>query len=42
MSNYIIVLIWVNIIIVLGIYWHTMKLNKNVRKLAEHLMSKDS
>jgi len=39
MNNYVIVLIWVNIITLLGIYWHTMKINKNIRKLVDHFES---
>ena len=42
MNNYIIVLVWVIIITSLGIYWHTLKINKNVRKIAEHLASKEN
>jgi len=41
MDNYIIVLVWVIIITSLGIYWHTLKINKNVQKIAEYLTSKD-
>lgn len=40
MNNYIIVLVWVMIITSLGIYWHTMKINKNVQKIVELLSSK--
>jgi len=42
MNSYIIVLVWVLIITSLGIYWHTLKINKNVRKIAEYLASKDN
>ncbi|MCH8927985.1 MAG: hypothetical protein IIB39_04620 [Candidatus Marinimicrobia bacterium] len=39
MSNYVITLFWVNLIFVMGIYWHTLKINKNIRKLVEHFES---
>ena len=42
MNNYIIVLVWVMIITSLGIYWHTMKINKNVQKIVELLSSKEN
>lgn len=42
MDNYIIVLVWVMIITTLGIYWHTLKINKNVRKIVELLSSKEN
>lgn len=42
MNNYIIVLVWVMIITSLGIYWHTLKINKNVQKIAEYLTSKEN
>jgi len=42
MNNYIIVLVWVMIIASLGIYWHTMKINKNVQKIVELLSSKEN
>jgi len=41
-DNYIIVLVWVVIITSLGIYWHTMKINKNVQKIVELLSSKEN
>ena len=42
MDKYIIVLVWVMIITSLGIYWHTMKINKNVQKIVEFLSSKEN
>ena len=40
MDSYVIYLIWVIIITSLGIYWHTLKISQNVRKIVEHLTSK--
>ncbi len=39
MDSYVIYLIWAIIITSLGIYWHTLKINQNVRKIVEHLTS---
>ncbi|MCH8287590.1 MAG: hypothetical protein IID12_00600 [Candidatus Marinimicrobia bacterium] len=40
MDSYVIYLIWAIIITSLGIYWHTLKISQNVRKIVEHLTSK--
>ena len=42
MNNYVIVLVWAIIITSLGIYWHTLKINKNVQKIVELLSSKEN
>jgi len=42
MNNYVIILIWVNIIFLMGIYWHTLKINKNIGKLVKHFESENN